>query len=254
MVAKRARIEELPHNSPERPQRGVGMHDLLWLTHSRLASRQTPLGPWSLIRAVGLPAFLKCVQWSFIRRTGLFSLHNTLSRLLLVPLSVLSRPNVVRHMRIRHDIISGSFLLDDKLTIARASFPLALNPPDLWFSCALHAYARLHTPRMSLLSDVLFSERLARQGPSSIVILPLPLVCQSHSHFSAFVSSIPVRCGRRVFPYLPYLIINHLLGTSSASRHFARCRMQAGSAGVAQPSGDDRGCVTWAPMGGSTVP
>lgn len=45
MVAKRARIEELPHNSPERPQRGVGMHDLLWLTHSRLASRQTPLGP-----------------------------------------------------------------------------------------------------------------------------------------------------------------------------------------------------------------
>lgn len=36
---------------------------------------------------------------------------------------------------------------------------------------------------MSLLSDVLFSERLARQGPSSIVILPLPLVCQSHSHF-----------------------------------------------------------------------
>ena len=65
--------------------------------------------------------------------------------------------------------------------IARASLPLALNPPDLWFSCALHAYARLHTPRMSLLSDVLFSERLARQGPSSIVILPLPLVCQSQS-------------------------------------------------------------------------
>ena len=32
--------------------------------------------------------------------------------------------------------------------------------------------------------------------------------------------------------FLSYLIINHLLGTSASSRHFARCRTQAGSAGV----------------------
>jgi len=111
--------------------------------------------------------------------------------------------------------------------MARASLPLALNPPDLWFSCALHAYARLHTPRMSLLSDVLFSERLARQGPSSIVILPLPLV-------SVFVSSISAGLDDESVShlFLSYLIINHLLGTSASSRHFARCRTQIGSAGV----------------------
>jgi hypothetical protein len=45
---------------------------------------------------------------------------------------------------------------------------LALNPPDLWvFMCFTRLRARLHAPRISLLSDALFSERLARQGPSS---------------------------------------------------------------------------------------
>ena len=112
MVAKRAQIEELPQFfSGKRTKGVVGMHVLLWLVHSHLASRQTPLGPWSLIRAVGLPQMR--TGHSFDGR-GCSLCTTTPSRLLLVPLSVLSRPNVARHMRIRHDIISGSFLLDDK--------------------------------------------------------------------------------------------------------------------------------------------
>lgn len=93
MVAKRGQMEELLNSGKD--QRGVGMHDLLWLTHSRQ--------PLSLIRAVGLPQM--CTGCSVFCTTAL-----------LVPLSVLSRPNVARHMRIRHDIISGSFLFDDKHT------------------------------------------------------------------------------------------------------------------------------------------
>ena len=66
------------------------------------------------------------------------------------------------------------------------------------FHVLVHAYARLLTPRMSLLSDVLFSERLARQGPflhcSSVVpCLSAPQPLHKHDPWTATVShSLPV--------------------------------------------------------------
>jgi len=106
----------------------------------------------------------------------------------------------------------------DKTTYRIGSFPLEDNrsclvphrfqSPDLWFSCALHAYAT----DVASIRCVLFFERLARCSASAVVTQPF-----------GFVGSL-----------ITFSLKNYRTG--------------------AQPRGDDRGCVTWAPMGGSTVP
>jgi hypothetical protein len=67
---------------------------MTFMGRPHLAPRQT-LGPWSLIRAVGLPQM--CQGYSFDEEV--FSVQLFLHRLLPLPLSVLSRPYVARHMR-----------------------------------------------------------------------------------------------------------------------------------------------------------
>ncbi|KAI0252379.1 hypothetical protein BJV78DRAFT_352457 [Lactifluus subvellereus] len=77
----------------------------------------------------------------------------------------------------------------------------------------------------------------------SIVLLP-PLVCQSRSLFlCAFVIGISGRP-----PVFLSFLTQSLLGDLGAIASLARYRPQA------QPARDDRGCVSRAPMGGSTVP
>src|SRR6266851_6025900 len=107
-----------------------GAHDL----YGSPTSRSTADAPWPL---VAYPSSWPSSNVSrlFIRRRSVLSAQLFLHRLLLLPLSVLSRPYVARHMCRRHDMMSGSFLLDDdKHTTARASPPLSI-PLDLWFSC-----------------------------------------------------------------------------------------------------------------------
>lgn len=127
-------------------------------------------------------AFLKSVKVVHRRRTRLFS--PPLSRLFAAAvLGLVDAKCGATHVH-RRGIISRIFPADDKpntaMLVPRLG-PLA-ESLDPWFSCALHAYARLHTPRMSLLSDVLFSERLARQGPflhcSSVRHIPIPCLCK----------------------------------------------------------------------------
>jgi hypothetical protein len=133
----------------------------LRLVHSHRASRQTPLG--RLVRLSKQLAFPKYVK--VVRSTDEGSLCTThLHGFARIALGL----DKAKTKRGRHTcIISGSFPLDvNKQTQQACASPPTPNPPrSLGFSCALHAYTRLHAPRMPLLSDVLFSERLARQGP-----------------------------------------------------------------------------------------
>jgi hypothetical protein len=66
---------------------------------------------------------------------------------------------------------------------------------------------------MSLLSDALFSERLARPAPSSSSLLPLPLVfvSQLHIHFQRKQQHLADLDDDRA-GFSSYLIIHHLLG------------------------------------------
>jgi hypothetical protein len=121
--------------------------------------------------------------------------------------------------------------------------PLTLTPQISGFHVLVHAYARLHTPRISLLSDVLFSKRLARQGPSLHCSSPAA-PCQSTAEpFPVSRSSAPLNG-----PSSPLSYFNHYSETSAPSRHWLAV-VRKHSLLV-----DDRGCVSWAPMGGSTVP
>ena len=151
-------------------------------------------------------------------------------------------------------IISGSFPLDVNKQTQQQTCASTPNPPrSLGFHVLYMRYARLHTPRMSLLSDVVVLR--APRSPRSL-FFPLSLVCFclsvtipnvfiSNKHPTAFLSH-PI--------YLIIIIKIILLQISDIGFVSPpRCALTR-SAGCARPSGDDRGCVSWAPMGGSTVP
>jgi hypothetical protein len=124
----------------------------------------------SLILAVGLPQ-----MFSFVRQTKLPSAPLPLMDFARIVLGLV-KPNVV----LRTCIISGSFPLDDNKQTKQSPSPLdhSQSPAQISGFHVPHAYARLHTPRMSLLSDVLFSERLARQGPPLFFHCPLSVITQ----------------------------------------------------------------------------
>jgi len=104
-------------------------------------------------------------------------------------------------------IISGSFPLDVNKQIQQTcASPHSQSPQIYGFSCALHAYVLLHAPRLSLLSDVLFSERLARQGPFlPPLFFHFPLSCQSPKCLHKQPVSLDDDCG---VPQ-PSLLLNH---------------------------------------------
>jgi len=116
------------------------------------------------------------------------------------------------------------------------SLPLALNPFQIsgFHVFYTHTRARLHTPRMSLLSDALLSERLARPAPSSLVLLSAaPCPCQSVTQsfqwglrYAGGIQDLDDHdrggCSSLSLPS-PYLIINHCseASVSLLSHHFA---------------------------------
>ena len=95
---------------------------------------------------------------------------------------------------------------------------------------------------MSLLSDVLFSERLARPGPPLFFHCPC---LSSHSLFTIFISS-PGRQRSSAF-----LLLNLNMTRDIHVVGFFRTLLRADK--KRRLCTDDRGCVSWAPMGGSTA-
>jgi hypothetical protein len=156
-----------------------------------------------------------------------------------------------------------------------ARFPsLSIPSRSLVFMCFTRIRASPYATYVaSIRCVVIRAPRSSRSLPPSFFFPAAPCPCQSVSVTQSF------QCGafgtQTVFgiwttttevffplpslPFLPlsYLIINHCSEAKLLYHHIASFRSvgrKQEGAGVAQPSGDDRGCVSWAPMGGSTVP
>jgi len=148
------------------------------------------------------------------------------------------------------------------------SLPLALNPLQISGFHVLYTHTRVSIRHVCRFYQMrCYPSASLVPAPSSLVLLsgcPLSLsVSLGHTVISVGPSVHRRYSGSgRPLPSLPflplsYLIINHCSEAKLLYHHIASFRSvgrKQEGAGVAQPSGDDRGCVSWAPMGGSTVP
>ena len=216
-------------------------------THISLHSRR----PWPLIAyQSSWPS--SNVYRSFIRRTRLFSLHNAPFTAFYSYRSRSCRGQMWRDTCAQDTTSSPdlSCLMTNTHNSSCLAPPRSQFPGSLVFMCFTRVRASPYATYVASIRCVVL--RAPRSSRSFLHPISSATPCQSVTVvFSVFLSSIPALTTGVVSLYL---IINHLFGTSASSGLFARCRTQARNRGRAQPSGDDRGCVTWAPMGGSTVP
>jgi len=229
MVAKRGQIEELPQFSGKEPK---GCGDACpFMAHplTRRLSEQLAF----------LFLFLKCVQ-----------LHNGFTR---TALGLVEAKCGATHA---HNETTSSPDLSCLMTNIHNSSCLA---PSLSIPRISGFHVLYTRTRVSIRHVCRFYQMCC--SPSASLVKVLPTTTQHNSSaapwqsvtqsYSVFVSSIPACRWTTSVP--PYLIVNHLLNFSIIAS-FRPLSDASRKRGRAQPSSDDRGCVSWAPMGGSTVP
>jgi hypothetical protein len=189
MVAKRAQLEELPQISGKSQRESAWPFMVPPSTHSHLALHGiNPLWPFYRL-------FEQLCQGLIHSTEPGFSLCTSCAQRPPPRLCWYCSRSYQGHMwrdTCTYDttIISGSFLLDDDKH-AQLAPPRSQPPGSLWFSCALHAYARVSIRHVYCFYQMRYSPSasLVRPLPPSFFFpLPLVLVNQSHIHLqSAFL-------------------------------------------------------------------